>query len=297
MLYAADGSERLALSESFDAGVGEDAYLVQPVPCYSSRLIYAAVRGDASSTEARVEMRFDEMTPWEALTFNTSKPPEVFLAESLVVRAAGEAVEVEVESEHQISFPAWETLFGRILEINADIVSTNGVDSPFSVERSVVELEPIQSPLEFTSGLAMGVALLGERPPPLAPGDERCDVGCLDIGSNGGVVFALTGVQATKLVVLYEGGSVDASFGMLVSVTPAALSLAIPGSPPQTHSLPSAAEPTAMDLTLPREVAPDEVVYGRITGGNGSVQVQPGDGYSLSGVGSSLYHGGVELVE
>jgi hypothetical protein len=84
---------------------------------------------------------------------------------------------------------------------------------------------------------------------------------------------------------------------MLVSTTPAALSLAIPGSTPETHSLPGVAESTATEFTLPREISTDDVVYGLITGAYGSVQVQPGDGCNLSGAGASVYLEGVELVE
>jgi hypothetical protein len=297
LLYAADGSQRLALSEAFDGGVGEDAYLNQPVPCYGSRLMYTTVRPDASGTAARMEMRFNDLIPWEPITFSTSKPPEVPLAESIVIHAGTEAIEVEVEGDNQVSMPDWAILFGATLEISADIVSTNGADSPFYVEPTVADPEPSQSPLEFATDEVMGLASLGEGATFLPPGDETCAEGCLDIGSNGGVAFALTGVQATNLVVRYSGGIVEAGFGMLVSTTPAALSLAIPGSTPETHSLPGVAESTATEFTLPREISTDDVVYGLITGAYGSVQVQPGDGCNLSGAGASVYLEGVELVE
>jgi hypothetical protein len=229
--------------------------------------------------------------------FNTSKPPGAPLAESIVIRARGETVAVAVEDENQISMPAWSGLFGATLEISADIVSTNGVASPFSVERTVVDVKPVSSPYEAALGAVDGVVFVGEGTALLPPGDAGCNDGCVDIGSNGGFAFALTGAQATSLVLRYTGGAVEASFGMVVSTTPARLTLAVPGNLPEVHILSSVSELTDSEFALPRAIAPDEAVYGLVTGAYGSVQIQPGDGCNLLGAGSSVYVERVELVE
>jgi hypothetical protein len=298
LLYDQSGAQRLALSESPVGGVGSEAVVSQPGPCRGPQIAEAAVAPDASATEARVETRFqDLLIPWEPIELSASKPPGVPLSESIVLSAAGESIDFEIDDESQISISDWPALLGTTLEISADIVSTNGVASPFSVELPVVDLEPTTSPLDITKGAVNGVALIGESAMFLPPGDATCNDGCLSVSSIAGFAFALSGTQAKSLVVHHNGGMVDVSFGMLVSTTPAQLSLAVPGGIAETHGLPGVAEFTATEITLASELAPDEVVYGLVTGAWGSVQIQPGDACNLSGSGALVYLESIELSD
>ncbi len=300
LLNTAEGNQRLALSQASDGGVGDQAIVNQPVPCYAPLIAEASVEPDLTPTEARAEPRpyFDHLIPWEPIMLSVSKPPGAPLSESIVVSAAGNVADFEMTNESQLSMVDWSSLFGTTLEISADIVSTNGVTSPFTVDLPVVDLEPTPSPLDTTTWAGDGATLLGESATFIAPGTELCPDGCLSVGSVGGTAFALTGVRATTLVLHHRGGALEPILGGEIrSTTSAALRLAVPGSAPETHAIGSVTESTATEFRLPRAIVADEVVYGVVTGPSGKLQTQPGDGCNLSDIGGSVQLERIELSE
>ena len=296
LLNSASGAQRLALSEAPDGGVGSEAIVLQPEPCTNTRLAEATVEPDASPTEARALARFrDVLIPWEPIQLSVSKPPGVPLSESITLSAAGHALGFEVDDGSLLSLSDWPNLLGKTLELAADIVSTNGVASPFAVELPVVDLAASTSPLDTTAGAPNGSVLIGNATV-LPPGDALCSEGCLGVGATGGFAFALSGNQATRLVVHYNGGIVEGDFGNLVSTTAAQISLAVPGGIPESHSLPGVEVFTAAEITLQDELAPDEVLYGLVTGASGKIQIQPGDGCHLADTSASVFLESIELV-